>query len=164
MAKTTTEAQKRRKKRQQKKRAEKRDNAPYAHVRYGVKTPPGFATFSDEEAFFWVAHGANYLASNYHTGLWDPVYPDLYEGAEPDPGLLTSAILDKYQEGNPLARPVIAWTIVEKVVQYTYLREVWRTMKEADPECRPRSESRKPRHPVVWKVFQEIKRLLLKHV
>jgi hypothetical protein len=160
-----SKAKKRRNKRAQARRAEKKANAPNAHVRHKIKTPAGFDTFSDDEALFWVAHGANYLASNYTTGLWDPVLPDMYEGTDPSPEALTTAILARYdrEKGvDPRGRPVIAWTVLEKVIQYAYLREVWRAMKEADPECKPRSESRNPRHPIVWRVFRDIKRILLK--
>jgi len=165
MAKRKKTARERRKqKKKAQKRAAKKANAPNAHLRHKIKTPPGFDGFSDDEALFWVAHGANYLASNYATGLWDPVLPDMYDGGEATPEALTAAIINKYdrEKGvDPRGKPVVAWTVLEKVVQYAYLREVWRAMKEADPECKPRSESRNPRHPVVWKMFQKIKGILL---
>ena len=70
-------------------RKEQEDRAVYrarlrearALTKGSVSLPP----LSDEDYTFWLCHGANYLASDSATGVWTPIFEDIYSGTLPAP-------------------------------------------------------------------------------
>jgi len=146
----------------------KKAMAPNAHLRDRKRSnlPPGFARFTDDDYLFWIAHGINYLVSNYEEGVWDPLFDGLYEGRVPDSGAIERAILKRYPpEGeeplSPEARPVLACAAQDKSVIFIVSREVERAVRKHDRKCDVRSTARKPKHPAVWETFESIRTEIL---
>lgn len=49
---------------------------------YNPRTLAAFEVNQSNAGYdFWRAHGVNYLASNYDGGLWEPVFPEIYQGS-----------------------------------------------------------------------------------
>lgn len=40
---------------------------------------------SQEDHVFWIAHGINFIHSDLDQGIWDPLYPEIYQGTLPTP-------------------------------------------------------------------------------
>jgi len=128
------------------------------------KAPPGLAGFSEDDQLFWLAHGANYLASDYDEGIWNPVLESLYVGDIPTPASLTQAIISRFKKGEELdvqGKAVLAWTVQERPLVYLFAREIQRSVRKADPDCDAKATARMPKHPVVWEAFQAIKSKVL---
>jgi len=93
--------------------------------------------FSDEQFRFWLAHGVNYLVSDYENGLWDPLFPSIYEGKEIGAETMAQAITEKFA---PLAdkdkhwpkegRTAMSWSLMTREVVFVYYREALRRQKE----------------------------------
>lgn len=126
--------------------------------------------FSVEEYIYWLAHGANYIASDYDTGSWTPIFPDIYEGKTlPEPEVLAQRVIKHYGIGDDLdvalttlQKAVLAWTVHEREVVYIFKLaamnrlEVAREGEVVDIE----SEVREPYVSEVWEVFETIKNQL----
>jgi hypothetical protein len=148
-------------------RALRKAMAPNSHLRMRskLKVPPGLEGFTDEDHLFWLAHGVNYLASDYEKGIWTPLFEGLYEGKTPTPEEITRAVLERYKgEGGgfiPEAQPVLAWTVQNKAVIYVLNREAERAVKTFAPDCHARPTARLPKQPAVWEVFDGIRQSVL---
>lgn len=120
---------------------------------------------SDEDYLFWLCHGANYLASDSETGVWAPVFDDIYAGEMPDAESVARKVLGYYSEvvleedgkfgGVP--RAVLAWTVTEKHIVSVYKYEVVRLLLAKDPECDAESLARTPHNAVIWALMDKVK-------
>jgi len=120
---------------------------------------PGFDDFTDEQYIYWLAHGANYLASNYEEAVWTPLFEGMYEeeGTPPEPEDLAKAVLRRWPgaEGEDWpnqAKAVLAWSVQPKETVYTFVLECQRRLKEAG-HPRPVIQSVKPYQPLVWETM-----------
>lgn len=127
--------------------------------------------FSDEQYRFWLAHGVNYLVSDYDNGLWEPMFPTIYEGGTVDSEMMATAITKKFA---PLAdkdkhwpkagRTAMSWSLITREVVYIYYREalrrqkmVMKNMKTTDTSTENLSVEElvvSPGNPAVWEVFK----------
>ena len=118
--------------------------------------------FPDDQYHFWLAHGINYILSNYEEGLWEPLFPDIYGENPTIPTEVAQVLVDKGLDnaatGNT-SRPyqvAIAWAVTPRNVVYIYYREVLRRLLISDPKCDAETMAVLPGQPVVWEVFRTI--------
>ena len=173
MAKSKT--QKNRQQRQVERRKARKEAAPFPRPK-GIKgkgrkrplLPPGLDKFTDDDMLFWLTHGANYIASDYDEGVWDPIMEGIYEegSAQVAPDQLVQTVAARYginedEDLSETGQAVLGWTVQDKVTIYLFSREVERAVEVADPDCEDLQEaSRQPADPVVWGVFHGIKKML----
>ncbi len=120
---------------------------------------------SDEDYLFWLCHGANYLASDSETGVWSPIFDDIYAGEMPDAESVARKVLDNYKDAlleedgkfGGVPRAVLAWTVTEKHIVSVYKYEVVRRLLEKDPECDAESLARTPYNAVIWALMDKVK-------
>ena len=124
------------------------------------------AIFPDDQYLFWMAHGVNYLLSDYTDGLWSPLFEGIYEGNVPSQDDIGLRVMEKYRGVKewPLeAKAALAWVVTERSVMYIYYREILRRLHSAFPDAEDLEERmRLPHNPVVWKVMSFLKDNLLK--
>ena len=95
--------------------------------------------FPDEDWVFWIAHGVNYLVSDYGEGIWKPLFEGIYEGHLPTPEEVARTILEKFgtetgEEGMSLeGKTALAWSVQAREGIYVYYREALRRLQEKDP-------------------------------
>ncbi len=130
---------------------------------------PGLQAFTDEDQIFWLAHGANYIASDYDQGIWDPLLEDLYYAGEQGitSDRLVEAVSSRFlanedDELSDIGKAILAWTTQSKETVYLLSREAVRAVRKADPRCNSKETSRHPANPAVWQVFHEIKNQVLR--
>lgn len=119
---------------------------------------------SDEDYLFWLCHGANYLASDSSTGVWAPIFEDIYQGTLPNPESVAQKVLATYQEAletegkfGGVPRAVLAWTVTDRNIVSVYKHEAVRRLREKDPECEAEVLARTPHNPVVWSLMDKVK-------
>ena len=159
-------------KKTQKARAQqKRRQKSAAKSKLRRKPAPGPAKFDnskfpDKDYVFWLAHGANYLHSDYESGTWDPLFPRLYEGHAYQPEEIAKKIHDKFcpsedkQDWPILGEILLGWTLTERAGVYAWYDKSLKAQKkvEADgPEA-----LLKPHNVTVWEQFQFLKAQLTK--
>jgi len=120
--------------------------------------------FSNDEWYFWAAHGCNYMLSDYSEGTWTPLTEKIYDGNGPVPSLndLVKGMFDKYgqeTEGwDVTAKNALAWLAQSREVAYAYKLECEDQISKKDGfEGDPAIEARKPHNSIVWNVFEELK-------
>jgi len=126
----------------------------------GASLPP----LGDEDYTFWLCHGANYLASDSETGVWNPLFEDIYTGTLPDPESIAQKVLHTYSaeleaEGKfgGVPRAVLAWTVTDRSIVTIYKHEAVRRLLEKDSECDAEGLARQPYNPTVWSLMDKVK-------
>ncbi len=123
---------------------------------------------TDEEYVFWLCHGANFIASDEESGLWEPLFEGIYEGTIPKAESVAQAVMNRYSaeieaedtlRGVP--RSVLAWTVSEKSAVRIFKYEAERRLQEKDAECDAETLAKQPHNPVVWGIFSEVKKRTL---
>ncbi len=117
-----------------------------------------------KDYIFWLCHGANYLASDYSEGTWDPIFPEIYEGGEVEPEDISRRVQLRYPDDfadevvnwGGKAKAVMGWTVQSRESVFIYVRETWRRLDE------DHVEAIKPHAPKVWSVFHEVEELFTK--
>lgn len=153
---------KERSRRQQQARATKGKTKALAKAMAGAVVVPDI---SDDEYTFWLCHGANFLASNYEQGHWEPIF-DIYDDERlPTPEIIAQKVMGWYsaemaQDGPlpPQPRAVLAWTMVEKpeirIYRYQAILDQGKTAKDFE---NPESMIRKPYNTVVWAIMNKVR-------
>jgi len=118
-----------------------------------------------DEFLFWVAHGANYILSDYANGTWQPLFENIYEGgAPPSLNKMQSAIMAKFGPDNgdwpPEGRAVLAWTVQTVQAVYTFYQDSKRRAEGHDPEGDIEALVRQPHYSPVWEAFDFLKQQL----
>ncbi len=114
-----------------------------------------------EDYIFWLCHGANYIASNYEDGTWEPIFPEIYEGGIVEPEEISRRVRLHYQDAfegdltawGGKAKAILGWTVQSRTTVLIYVRETWRRLDDA------RDEATRPHSPKVWAVFSEVEAL-----
>ena len=126
----------------------------------GESLPP----LGDEDYTFWLCHGANYLASDSETGVWNPVFEDIYTGTLPAPENIAQRVLHTYaaqlaSEGkfNGVPRAVLAWTVTDRSIVTIYKHAAVRQLLEKDPKCDAEALARSPYNQTVWSLMDRVK-------
>lgn len=145
MGKNTNNQQKRKLKKLIKRRLKK-----VAFKHQSLPTVP--SSFTDEDHRFWVAHGANYLSSNLKEGIWNPLFESLYTGHVPG----SDEILERCS-GSQNKEMILAWVILPKFLIYLFYQNMAIKMRKfCSDMAEAKSVARKPHHPLVWEMFNEI--------
>ena len=121
--------------------------------------------WSETEFLFWIAHGLNYILSEYSTGTWNPMYDEIYEGRMPPPlATMQRAVMDRYGPDNgqwpPEARAALAFTVLPTEAVYTFYLDARRRVLESPPDGDVDELVRKPHSSPVWNTFEAIKQEL----
>lgn len=124
-------------------------------------------SFSDEDYLFWLAHGVNYIVSDYDKGTWTPLFPGIYENPPvmPEPEAVARGIMEKFNAQGPEwpveGKAALAWAVTDKNVVYVYYREAVRRLRSNDPTSDPEVVCRTAFNGIVWQVFGFMKERLL---
>lgn len=127
---------------------------------------PPTQTLSEEDLWYWKAHGVNFLASDYQTGTWIPVFPDLYEGVTPTKDALARKLLSLYDEKDldGPAKYIMAWAMSPSEIIWAYKTEALRRLSDVlgaagvTPSSEElEEEAKRPHQPVVWTMFQNMR-------
>jgi len=119
--------------------------------------------FPEEDLVFWLAHGVNYLVSDYENATWTPMFEEIYEGAKLTPEDIAKAIVDKfgesYEKWPPEGEAALAWSVQPRETVYIYFLEILRRLREKKYS---REQSGKlavsPHNGVVWGVFRMVEK------
>jgi len=104
------------------------------------------------EYMFWVAHGLNMLASKYEEGLWEPVFPDIYEGRDATEAEIAAYLKRHFDEESktwtPEGRRAVGWacsppTNIYAIQQKSVAEAEKNGVDPKIPACGP-----------VWRIFQ----------
>jgi hypothetical protein len=129
----------------------------------GDRDPPGLADFSDQDHLFWVAHGINYIASDYDEGVWKPLFPEVYEGDLPEEEALARRVMDTFaadleQEGASPGKTATAWAVQDKATVFVFQQKALEQYKQGSPDDEdPKLAICQPHVGAVWRVFEELK-------
>ena len=111
---------------------------------YSKATPPGMSL---NRFKFWVLHGVNYLALPLEEAIWDPLFPEIYDGRlVEDPGEISRRVQDRFPDWGPRAEACVRWAVTSKPALAIYVREVERRAGKG--------VSTLPANPEVWEVFE----------
>lgn len=121
-------------------------------------------SLGDEDYLFWLCHGANYIASDGTTGVWTPLFDDIYQGVLPPAEEVAQRVLRAYAaeleaEGQfrGVPRAVLAWTVTDRSIVTIYKHEAVKRLKAKDPDCDAEVLARSPHNPVVWTLMDRVK-------
>lgn len=108
-----------------------------------------------DEHSFWLAHGANFLASSHDEAIWTPVFPDIYEvvGLPPEVDKLQKVIHTRFFDTDKGA-----WK-PEGVLVASWLAQDQTTtavVKERAIALAGQSGALDPRNPKVWALFDHL--------
>ena len=159
----------------QKRREAKRAKRKVAH-KTAVRAPlvdrvlslPGLETWTDEEYGTWLAHGVNYLVSNYEAGIWEPLFPDIYEGRTVSRESAMVALHDKFWKGPgeddflPEGEAPCAWALQERRPAYIFRQMALLELRKENPRD-AEALLMQPHNPVVWSVFNIIRDEVSQH-
>jgi len=120
------------------------------------------------ELNLWLSCAINYLASDFETGVWEPLWSDHGKGPFPERVRLFEAVHNRYWDTESqsfqsrLGSVLAGWTMIaEKTIfglQLGYLQ--W--MTQAQPDKEPIAALLTPHDADVWNFFQtEIRQKLL---
>jgi len=114
----------------------------------------------EPEYVYWLAHGANYLASDYQEGNWTPLFPELYTGRLYQPEELLNKTLAHYEaNGEPrkgVQKRVLAWLLTERHLIWAFKAGMAAKVLKAYPEEDPVDMLRKPHVGVLWEGFSQV--------
>jgi len=117
--------------------------------------------FPDKDLLFWLAHGVNYIVSDYDTGTWTPLFEEIYEGAKLTPEDIARTLVDKYskspKEWPPEAEAALAWSVQPRESVYMYFVEILRRLKDKGHSNESSAKMAcAPHNGTVWGVFKMI--------
>lgn len=150
---------KKNKKRKRKGRSLRRDRSSKS-AKISQKKVDAFV--KDGDYTFWLAHGANYLASPYEEGVWKPLF-DLYgkvrkhySSQEIAATIMTLFRASNPEEMMPEGIPVAAWVQQTPETVYGFYLMARQKVK-AEVETREEAEKLivRPYVDTVWKLFDE---------
>jgi len=121
--------------------------------------------FPDEQFRFWLAHGVNYIVSDYENGIWEPMFPSIYENTAVDSAVIAKTITtkftpltDKEKHWPKAGKTAMSWSLMTREVVYIYYREVIQRLKASlkgkDVETTVEELATSPGNPIVWGVFK----------
>lgn len=117
--------------------------------------------FPEEDLVFWLAHGVNYIVSDYDNATWTPLFEEIYEGVKLTPEDIAKVIVDKfgetYEKWPEIGEIALAWSVQPRETVYIYFLEILRRLKE---KGHSKDDIRRlavaPHNGVVWGVFRMI--------
>ena len=116
-------------------------------------------SFSEAEYHWWLAHGLNYLNSDYGSGTWAPIC-DIYEGqTPPSPPELLHSVITKHkidpENATKQENFLCAWCLgVSNEALYGIIFGLTMTLTKENPEMNS-EDIRQPHNGKVWEFFDE---------
>ena len=103
---------------------------------------------------YWLAHGVNYLHSDFEEGVWDPLF-DIYDGKVYTQEDIQKKLKSKFyreksgwtDQGTLLS----GWSVQEPSKVHSFFRKLARVIGK--------KAAREPHNPFVWDVFNDMKRV-----
>jgi hypothetical protein len=132
---------------------------------------PGLDAFSDVDHLFWVAHGINFIASDYAEAIWQPLFPGIYEGKLPTEEELAQRVMVHWADDLGSPKPTVgkvatAWAVQDKATVFSFACKAVERLEEADPGMPegedPKQHVRRPHHSASWRLFDEMKQAVLR--
>lgn len=118
----------------------------------------------DDDYVYWLCHGVNYIASDHATGVWSPLFEEIYHGTLPQPEAIAERVMTAYSEElkaagafSGIPRAVLAWSVMERSIITIYKHEAVRQLKAKDPECDAELLARAPHNSTVWALMDKVK-------
>ena len=154
--KTPISAAKRRQKNAQKSKT--RDKKVAAR-KASQKTDP--KDMPEEKYLFWLAHGVNCILSDKPTASWEPLYPEIYEGAVFPATKIAEIFMSRYEavkDWSTDIKSALGWLVSNPSVVNIYYHEALRRARSNKPlETDLDAYLQKPGCPEVWEVFEHLK-------
>ena len=102
----------------------------------------------------WLAHGANFLSSDYDKGEWNPLFEEVYKGEGVTPEAIQKRVLTHFwieEEKTISDRGALvgAWATLQPAVAYYFYRRTLDLLAEAGEE-NPQETVWSPHHGIVW--------------
>jgi len=144
------------KRKQAKALKDRRKKAQKAKAQNQRPAGPPQAEFPEVERTFWMLHGCNFLASDYTEGTWTPLFPEIYEGAEPTEETIASRLkkVAAPDELSPSERAVLGYALQPRQNHYAFKLNAERLVQATKGENH-KVVACQPHQPVVWKMFHE---------
>jgi len=128
--------------------------------------------FPDEEWAFWLAHGINYLISDYSTGNWTPMFPEIYMTSYPgrqvlSVGDLTKKVFERFISEREInsetgadeipgyGKAAMAWMMCPKEQVYIYYQNVLAILRK-NKSTYPDGAATLPHQPLIWDFFNNV--------
>ena len=117
---------------------------------------------------YWYVHGANYFASSYSDGTWNPIYDGIYEGltAGTQEQLLAKVSTRYDLQSNPdnAGTPIVAWCVMPpEAVIGTYHALIGNLVKEGMTQNEAEKIAIQPHHSAVWAFFDEFEKQIVEN-
>ena len=108
-----------------------------------------FLVWERNEYHWWLAHGANFLVSDYDTGEWNPIFPVYNEEPVATPPQMLGRLYDVFGPEDPNGLAGAAWMVLEAPIVYGYTREII-SRASKDGVDMPELEARRPHNGIMW--------------
>jgi hypothetical protein len=120
--------------------------------------------FSDDQYYFWLCNGANYLNSDHDKGIWNPIFEQIYgeSGTVPPMDEIMTTAVNAFGDQStwtPQSKAATAWLTMDRRQVFIYYMEAVRRMMQ---EEKSESDLVQPANPVVWGVFSFLYKMLVK--
>lgn len=117
------------------------------------------AQFPEADRTYWMAHGVNFLTSNYSEGEWTPMFPEIYAeaGWTPDEDVLASrlyTLAEDEENMTAVQRAVLGYALQNPVAHYAFKKQAEKVVKESG-DATPEDTARLPHQPLVWQMFHD---------
>jgi hypothetical protein len=117
--------------------------------------------FVSDEYEFWLAHGMNFLCSDYTQGVWDPMYPEVYNvGFKAlDRTTIVKRLMDRHLDKktnriNPVGTRCLAWFSLKPREMFNFVWQIRRNQQHHLTDL-PWIEAKKPANPSVWEAIHK---------
>lgn len=142
-----------------------RRSKPYKAKPFHQNSMVSESGFPEKDRVFWLAHGCNFLASDYGDGAWEPMFPEIYrEGFEANTDYITNRLVPLIETEDPLEvwqQAVLSYALQEAVTYCVFMLKAEELLKQAGMGEEAKAEARKPHQGLVWQMFHD---LVLKNV
>ncbi len=115
------------------------------------------AEFPEADRAYWLAHGVNFLTSNYDEGEWTPLFPEIYEGEMLDEETLSGRLVTLAEDEDNMTaaqRAVLGYAFQNPMSHYVFKRRAEGLITEAGDED-AEATARLPHQPLVWQMFHD---------
>ena len=109
--------------------------------------------FSDQEHLFWIAHGVNFLMSDYDEGAWKPLFPEAYDPAATlSFEFLADRLkpLSELQSMTPNQKAALAYAFQNRTAHFGFKLGAERAVAKTEG-----SSAKDPHQPLVWEMYHE---------
>ena len=111
------------------------------------------ALFSEDEHLFWIAHGVNFLMSDYDEGSWSPLFPEAYDPAATlSFEFLADRLkpLSELESMTPNQKAALAYAFQNRTAHYAFKLGAERAVKDKEGVS-----AKDPHQPFVWEMYHE---------